>query len=159
MFFVRTHQEVVNVRRAIERLGRVSDSIVHIGPFGLGVDGVLAWVPVVGDLYSLSAGGMLLFMGLRAHAPIGVLMQVATLVGLRSAVGLAAIPLLGPVYPAAGAVVDLFRGHKMSADLLVKTIDNTLYVEGARGDLKTDPALAEDVEQAKREGLRIVFLE
>ena len=136
----------------------MSDNIVHIGPFGLGIDGILAWVPGVGDLYSLSAGGMLLLMGLRAHAPVGVLMQVATLVGLRSAVGLAAIPLLGPIYPAAGAVVDLFRGHKMSADLLVKTIDNTLYVEGVKGDLKSDPVLAEEVDQAKREGLRVVYL-
>ena len=46
---------------------------------------------------------------------------------------------MGPLYPISGAVVDLFRGHKMSADLLSKTIDATLYVEGTRHDLQTDP--------------------
>jgi hypothetical protein len=158
MFFVRTHQEVVNVRRAIERIGKLSDNIVGVGPFGIGIDGILTWVPVVGDLYSLSAGGMLLMMGVRAHAPLHVLLQAASLIGVRTAIGAAAIPILGPLYPAAGAAVDLFRGHKMSAELLVKTIDSTLYVEGGRRDLQSDPVLAADVAQARAEGDRVVFL-
>ncbi len=158
MLFVRTHQEVLNARRAIERIGKLSDNIVGVGPFGIGIDGILAWVPGLGDIYSIAAGGMLLLMGLRARAPIGVLLQVAMLVGLRSLIGAAAIPLLGPLYPISGAVVDLFRGHKMSADLLSKTIDGTLYVEGTRRDLQTDPGLAEEVALARAEGDRIVFL-
>ncbi len=158
MLFVRTHQEVVNARRAIERIGKLSDNIVGVGPFGIGIDGMLAWVPGLGDIYSIAAGGMLLFMGFRARAPIGVMMQVAALVGLRTLIGAAAIPLLGPLYPISGAVVDLFRGHKMSADLLSKTIDGTLYVEGTRHDLQTDPGLAEEVALARAEGDRIVFL-
>jgi len=158
MFFVRTHQEVVNARRAIERIGKLSDNIVGVGPFGIGIDGILAWVPVVGDLYSLSAGGMLLVLGMRVHAPLHVLLQVASLIGIRSLIGAAAIPLLGPLYPAAGAAVDLFRGHKMSAELLVKTIDGALYVEGTRQDVQSDPVLAADVAQAKAEGDRVIFL-
>jgi hypothetical protein len=158
MLFVRTQQEVANARRAVERIGKLSDNIIGIGPFGIGIDGMLAWVPGLGDVYSVAAGGMLLLLGFRARAPIGVLVRVAMLVGLRSVIGAAAIPLLGPLYPISGAVVDLFRGHKMSADLLCKTIDRTLYVEGARRDLQAEPALAEDVAQARVEGDRIVFL-
>jgi len=158
MLTVRTHQEVENARRAIARIGKLSDNIVGVGPFGIGIDGILAWVPGLGDLYSVAAGGMLLLLGVRAKAPVTTLIQVGMLVGLRSVIGAAAIPLLGPLYPAAGAVVDLFRGHKMSADLLVKAMDNTLYVQGRRSDLQGDPGLAEEVALARAEGSRIVYL-
>ena len=158
MFFARTHQEVANARRTIERIGKLSDNIIGIGPFGIGIDGMLAWVPGLGDLYSLGAGGLLLLMGLRVRAPIGVMVRVAMLVGLRSVIGAAAIPLLGPLYAVSGAVVDLFRGHKMSADLLTKAIDGTLYVDGVRRDLQSDPGLAEEVAAAQAEGGRVVFL-
>jgi hypothetical protein len=158
MLFVRTRQEALNARRAIERIGKLSDNIVGIGPFGIGIDGMLAWVPGLGDVYSVVAGGMLLLMGVRARAPIGVLVRVAMLVGLRSVIGAAAIPLLGPLYPISGAVVDLFRGHKMAANMLCKSIDRTVYVEGARHDLKADAALAEEAALAETEGDRVVFL-
>ena len=158
MLFARTHQEIEAARRGIERIGKVSDNIVGVGPFGIGVDGILAWVPGVGDLYSLAAGGMLVMLGVRTRAPAHVIVQVLALVSARTAIGAAAIPFLGPLYPAAGAVVDLFRGHKMSADLLTKHIDNTLFVEGRKSDLGDDPVLASDVAQAKAEGLRIVYL-
>jgi hypothetical protein len=158
MLFVRTHQEVVNARRAIERIGGLSDNIIHIGPFGLGIDGVLAWVPGLGELYSLAAGGMLILLGFRARVPLSALVQVFMAVGLRSAAGVPAAALLGPLYPISGAVVDLFRAHKWSADMLARTIDETLYVEGGRHELQNDPGLAEEVALARAEGDRIVFL-
>jgi hypothetical protein len=34
--------------RTAERIKQLSDRIVGVGPWGLGVDGVLAWVPVAG---------------------------------------------------------------------------------------------------------------
>jgi hypothetical protein len=153
MFLARTENQVADARRAIARIGKLSDNIVGIGPFGIGIDGILAWVPGLGDLYSLVAGGLLLALGLRARAPTGVLVRVAILVGLRSVIGGAAIPLLGPIYALSGAAVDLFRGHKMSADLLCKAIDGTLYVEGAAHD----PASAEAA-AARGRGERVVFL-
>jgi hypothetical protein len=158
MLFARTHAEVDAARRGVERLGGLSDNVIKLGPFGIGIDGALAWVPGLGEVYSLAAGGMLLLLGLRAHAPMTALVQTFTLVILRSAAGVPAAALLGPLYPVSGVVVDLFRAHKWSADLLKKAIENTLYVAGSRRDLKTDAALAADVEQARREGLRIVFL-
>ena len=101
---------------------------------------------------------MLLLMGLRARAPIGVLLQVAMLVGLRSLIGAAAIPLLGPLYPISGAVVDLFRGHKMSADLLSKDYRRDALCGRHAARSATDPGLAEEVALARAEGDRIVFL-
>jgi hypothetical protein len=158
MLHVRSLEEVENARRAIARIGKLSDNIVGIGPFGIGIDGILAWIPGLGDLYSLAAGGMLLLLGVRTRAPLTSLIQVGVIVGARTTIGAAAIPLLGPLYPLSGAVVDLFRGHKMSADLLIKAMDKTLYVEGHRNELQSNPALADQVATARAQGLRIVHL-
>jgi len=157
MLTVRTPRQVENARRAIVRIGKLSDNIVGVGPFGIGIDGILAWVPGLGDLYSIAAGGMLLLLGVRTRAPVGTLIQVGMLVGLRSVIGAAALPFLGPFYPAAGAVVDLFRGHKMSADLLVKALDRTVYVEGRKGE-PARPEAAEQLATARSQGARIVYL-
>jgi len=158
MLRARTQAEVDGARRSIARIGKLSDNIVSVGPFGIGLDGMLAWVPGLGDAYSLGAGGLLLLLGLRARAPFVSLMQVAALVGLRSVVGGAAIPFLGPIYAAAGAAVDLFRGHKMSADLLIKAIDRTFYVGVSAEAAKADAALAEEIQGARQAGRRIVYL-
>ena len=158
MLHAKSHVQIDGARRAIARIGKLSDNIVGIGPFGIGIDGMLAWIPGLGDAYSLGAGGLLLILGLRVRAPARSLIQVAALVGLRSIVGGAAIPFLGPIYAAAGAAVDLFRGHKMSADLLIKAIDRTFYVEKSSGSAKSDPTLSAEIDQARRDGRRIVYL-
>ena len=36
--------------RRAEQIRKLSDGIVKIGPWGLGLDGVLAWVPAAGTL-------------------------------------------------------------------------------------------------------------
>ena len=158
MLHAKSHVQIDGARRAIARIGKLSDNIVGIGPFGIGIDGMLAWIPGLGDAYSLGAGGLLLVLGLRVRAPARSLIQVAALVGLRSIVGGAAIPFLGPIYAAAGAAVDLFRGHKMSADLLIKAIDRTFYVEISSDSAKSDPTLSAEIDQARRDGRRIVYL-
>jgi hypothetical protein len=63
--------------RTAERVKRLSDRLVGIGPFGIGLDGVLAWVPVVGPLYSVAAGGLLLIHGVRGGAPPWTLARMA----------------------------------------------------------------------------------
>ncbi len=158
MVRAKTQGEVDGARRGIVRIGKLSDNIVGFGPFGIGIDGVLAWIPGLGDAYSLVAGGLLLFLGFRARVPVLALVEVAGLVGLRSVIGGAAIPFLGPIYAAAGAAVDLFRGHKMSADLLIKAIDKTHYVAGSREAAKADPVLSAGIDAARRDGLRVVYL-
>lgn len=150
MIFARNAIEVHNARGAIERIGRLSDNLIGIGPVGVGLDGLLTWIPIVGAVYSLAAGAALVGLGVRAKAPITALLQVAAIVLVRSGVG--EVPLAGQV------VVDLFRGHKWAADLLVRAIDQTLYVEAPN-----DPAHPEFIETADavrsgRERRRIVFL-
>lgn len=122
----RSAEDVAGLRRAIARISRLSDSLVRIGPFGVGLDGLLAWVPAVGTIYSLAAGGYLLVQGYRARVPATVLAQAAGLIGLRTAVTLVGETVILP----AEIAVDFFRAHKWSADLMVKAIDQTLYVDG-----------------------------
>ena len=43
--------ELVRLRDSVALVGRLSDSLVHFGPFRLGLDGVLSWIPGVGELY------------------------------------------------------------------------------------------------------------
>ena len=150
MFFARTHLEVNNARSAIERISRLSDNIIGFGPFGIGLDGILAWIPVVGDAYSIGAGMVLLALGWRVKAPMSTLITATTLVAARSGIDL--VPVAGPL------VVDFFRGHKMAADMLLKAIDNTVYVEGRKhpsnpnyGDIKAQI-------RSGAERRRVVFL-
>jgi hypothetical protein len=63
-----TRERAHRAWRNAERIKRLSDNLVKIGPWGLGLDGVLAWVPVAGTLYSLGSGGLLLYEGLQAQA-------------------------------------------------------------------------------------------
>ena len=52
--------------RRAERVKQLSDRVVGFGPWGIGLDGVLAWVPVAGTLYSLGAGGLLIYEAAQA---------------------------------------------------------------------------------------------
>jgi len=64
-----TEAELRSIRDSVSLVGRLSDSIVRIGPFSLGVDGVLSWIPAVGELYSAGAGLFILAQGARAQVP------------------------------------------------------------------------------------------
>jgi hypothetical protein len=55
----RSDAELRSIRESIDLVGRLSDSIVRFGPFSIGIDGVLSWIPGVGELYSLSAGAFI----------------------------------------------------------------------------------------------------
>lgn len=155
-FTARTPVDIHNHRLTIERIGKLSDSIIGIGPIGIGLDGILAWVPGLGELYSMGAGALLLLEGYRARVPTTVLVQVAAIVGLRTAID------FGNVIPIAGIAsslaVDLFRGHKMAAGLLIRAIDETLYLEGPWNP--TSPAYLDALARIRRgtEKRRVVFL-
>lgn len=101
--------------RAAERIKRLSDQLLRIGPFGLGLDGVLAWVPVAGTAYSVGAGGLLIFHGISAGASLPTLARMAGYILLDSA---ASVP------PGVGWAIDtLFPGHLMAAKALQKDIE------------------------------------
>jgi hypothetical protein len=104
-----------NAWRTAERIKRLSDRLIGIGPFGLGLDGVLAWVPVVGPFYSVAAGGLLLFHGARGGATVWTLARMAGYIAADTAVD--AVPVLGWMADT------LFPGHLMAANALQKDVE------------------------------------
>jgi hypothetical protein len=112
--------ELERIRKSVDRVGRLSDGIIRIGPWGLGLDGVLAWVPIPGvsEAYSAIAGAFILVQGARARVPLHVLIVAAAL--LASNTLIEAIPLGGAV------ASDLFLAHKWSARLVCKAIERKM---------------------------------
>jgi hypothetical protein len=110
--------DLASIRNSVEAVGRLSDSLVRLGPFRLGVDGVLSWIPGVGEIYSTGAAAFIIVQGVRARVPVHVLLACAALMGSRTLVS--AVPLAGP------AVADLFLAHRLSAKMVVRAIDKRL---------------------------------
>lgn len=164
MFAARSHIEVQNARNAIERLGKLSDNVVGFGPFGVGLEGVLEFIPVVGELYSLGAGGVMVLQGMRARVPFFTLVWCTILIALRTIVGAVDdIPFIGLLTPfgiGGDVLAGLFRAHRMSAQMMTRAIDETLYIEGRRGETPEhlDDAAALSEVRAGRDRRRVVFL-
>ena len=113
-----TVQDLQAIRARVEQVGRLSDGLVRFGVFRLGIDGVLAWIPGVGELYSAAAGGFIIYQGYRAGVSMKTLVTCAGLMLGRTTIG--AVPLAGAV------AADLFTAHRWSARLVLKEIDRKL---------------------------------
>jgi hypothetical protein len=101
--------------KSAETVKRLSDRLIGIGPFGIGLDGVLAWVPGVGLAYGLSAGALLMFHAFQGGASAGTLARMAAYLAADN---------LSDTVPVAGWLVDtLFPGHLMAAKALQKDIE------------------------------------
>ena len=125
--------------RSAETIKGLSDRLIGVGPVGLGLDGVLSWVPVVGPLYSMGAGGLLLMHGLSGGASIITLARMAAYIVMDTATD---------VVPIAGSVVDMmFPGHLMAAKALQKDIE-------ARHGLPDDVALKRTPKKRAKAGKR-----
>ena len=119
--------ELRAIRDSVALAGRLSDSLVHLGPFSLGIDGVLSWIPGLGDLYSTAAGAFIVVQGARAGVSVSVLGGAAMLLGVRTLAG--AVPIAG------SAFADFFTAHKWAAAMVVRAIDELLGADaGARSD-------------------------
>jgi len=114
----RSPHELARIRDSVAIVGRLSDSLVRFGPFRLGVDGVLSWVPGLGEAYSTIAGAFIVVQGFRAGVPLHILLLCAGLMASRTTV--TAIPLAGPL------AADLFTAHRWSAKLVIRAIDEKL---------------------------------
>ncbi len=115
--------ELHSIRKGVERVAKLSDGLVKLGGLRLGLDGVLAWIPGVGELYSAGAGVYLLTQGVRAGVPAGTLARCAALLLGRTTI--TAIPLAGPL------AADFLTAHRWSAKLILKAIDQKLAAAGA----------------------------
>lgn len=107
----RAHQ---SWRRA-QQIRRLSDEMIRIGPWGLGLDGVLAWAPIVGTAYSLGAGGWLLYAASQAGASRATLWRMTGWIAADSA--FSGVPVVG------WAIDTFFRGHLMAARLLQRDVE------------------------------------
>ncbi|MGI8840438.1 MAG: DUF4112 domain-containing protein [Caulobacteraceae bacterium] len=110
--------DLAAIRRGVERAGKLSDGLLRLGPFRLGVDGILSWIPGVGEIYSGAAAAYLLVQGTRARVPLPVLALAAALMGGRTLI--TALPFVGP------AAVDLLALHGLSARLIARAIDRRI---------------------------------
>jgi hypothetical protein len=118
------------IRRSVDLAGRLSDSLVRLGPLSLGLDGVLDWIPGVGEAYSLAAGAFIVGQGVRAGVPAGTLAVAAALMLGRTAI--TAVPLAGPL------AADLLTSHRFAARMVCAAIDKKIEARGgatARGPL------------------------
>jgi hypothetical protein len=118
---IKSAPELRAIRDSVALVGRLSDSLVHLGPFSLGIDGVLSWIPGLGDVYSTAAGAFIVVQGARAGVSSSVLGGAAMLLVLRTAVG--AVPVAG------SAFADFFTAHKWAAAMVVRAIDEKLGAE------------------------------
>lgn len=125
----RSDAELRSIRDSVSLVGRLSDGLIRVGPFSLGIDGVLSWIPAVGEFYSLGAGVFILAQGVRAGVPATVLARAGLILAVRTFGD--AVPLAGPIF------ADLFTAHKWAARMVVQAIDERLGepVQPARGPL------------------------
>src|SRR4051812_40082875 len=101
--------------RRADKIRELSDRLIGLGPFGLGVDGVLAWVPGAGTIYSLGAAGLLISEALQARVSRKTLVKMAIYLGIDSASS--GVPVLG------WAVDTLFTGHAFAARAMMKDVE------------------------------------
>ncbi|MBI1685784.1 DUF4112 domain-containing protein [Caulobacter hibisci] len=101
--------------RNAETIKRLSDRLIGIGPIGIGLDGVLAWVPGANTAYTLGAAGLLAYHAVQAKASAATLARMAAYILFDSSTS--AVPGLG------WAIDTLFPGHLMAAKALQKDIE------------------------------------
>lgn len=101
--------------RNAETIKRLSDRLISLGPVGIGLDGVLAWVPGANTAYSLGAAGMLAYHAWQAKASAPTMARMAAYMLFDSSTS--AVPIVG------WAVDTLFPGHLMAAKALQKDIE------------------------------------
>jgi hypothetical protein len=112
------------IRASVALVGRLSDGLIRFGPFSVGVEGVLSWIPGVGELYGSAAAAFLLVQGARARVPASTLLLAAGLLTGRTLIS--AIPLAG------AAASDLLTAHKWSARLIIAAIDRRVAANADR---------------------------
>jgi len=112
------------IRASVALIGRLSDGLVRVGPFSMGIEGVLSWIPGVGELYGSGAAAFLLIQGARARVPVSTLLVAAGLMTGRTLIS--AIPIAG------AAASDLLTAHKWSARLIVAAIDKRIAADAER---------------------------
>ncbi len=124
----RTRADIDRIRRRVDRVKRLSDRVVGVGPFGVGLDGLMALIPVGGTAYSAGAAAYLFWYAIRAKAPPKVLARMAGYLLIDTA--------SSGVWGVGQAVDFFFPGHLMAGKALLKHIDAGHYVEDSEARAK-----------------------
>jgi len=154
----RTIGDIEKIWTDVEGVKKLSDRAIGIGPFGIGLDGLLTWVPVVGTAYTLGAAGWLLIQAARVKASPATVFRMLGYLGLDSlttAVG--EVPFLDFV----PSVVDvLFPGHLMAAKALQKDIETTHWVEASEREARASGDHDRHLSEMRGKGglRRVVYL-
>ena len=153
----RTHADLHNIRTSVEQIRHVSDRLIGIGPVGLGLDGVLSFLPAVGVVYSAATGGMLVLNAIRARAAPGVVLHIGVLMTINT---LLDVPGGTPLGIFSGIADTLFTAQKWAANALLKHMDNTIYLEGTREQARANPAYADIIARIRsgQEKRRVVIM-
>ena len=148
----RSIRDIENIWSNVEGVKKLSDRVIGIGPFGMGLDAMLTWVPVVGTAYTVGTGGWLMLQAVRAKATPATLARMGAYMAIDTATG---------TVPIAGDIVDtFFPGQLMAARALQKHIESTHWVEDteanarASGDHEMHEARVQNDQTLKR----IVYL-
>jgi hypothetical protein len=110
-----TPSELQSIRQSVNDWRKISDRLFEIGPLKLGLDGILTWIPGVGDAYGLGASAFMLTQAARAGASSETMTKMAVLLGVDAVVG--SIPVAGDLFDMA------FRAHARAARVLTEEID------------------------------------
>ncbi len=128
----RSVADIEKIWSNVEGVKKLSDRVIGIGPFGVGLDGLVTWIPGLGIIYSVGAGAWLLFQAARAKVMPGTLLRMVGYLGVDAAAS---------EVPLAGDVVDfLFPGHLMAAKALQKDIESTHWVEANEREARASGA-------------------
>jgi len=111
--------ELQAIRRSVELAGRLSDRLFHLGPFGIGIEGILSWIPGVGEAYGALAGAFIVVQGARAGVPAPVLAAATALLVLR--ILASSVPVLGAAFS------DVFTAHRWAARLILDAMDRQMH--------------------------------
>ena len=148
---VRTPAHVARVRSSVDDWRKISDRLFSIGPFGVGLDGLLTAIPVVGGAYGIGVGGYLLAQAWRVRASKATMAKMAAMVGADFLLG--EVPVIGDVFDF------VFRAHARSARLLNAEIDATHFVDDSRAEAEAAGRLAaHQAERAAAGKRRLVYL-
>ena len=154
----RTIGDIEKIWTNVEGMKKLSDKVIGIGPFGIGLDGLLTWVPVVGTAYSVGAAGWLFLQAAKVKASPGTFARMAAYLGLDSVTTLIGeVPFLDFV-PSVADV--LFRGHLMAAKALQKDIETTHWVEAREREARASGDHERHVAEMRSKGglRRVAYL-
>jgi len=148
----RTISDIEKIWSNVEGVKKLSDRIVGIGPIGIGLDGVLAWIPGVNIAYGIGAGAVLMAFAVQAKASPATLTRMLAYLAADNLTD--AVPVVG------WAVDTVFPGHLMAAKALQKDIESTHWVEASEREARASGEHERHVADMRRNpGLRrVVYL-